>query len=478
MTVKGNLKLNMFAEIQTKLKEGIYARIGTWDFLVQKDVPKNPEPDFARFTIKIEATALPGIKIDAPFVKNCFDGLIKVADMKAFGEMQCISPDHFKPGDIIADYDIPKHVNAFQFITTSNVSFYFFIDSKTRLVSILVDTCKESEKQKILDYVNEYIKPDDMRLQLIHSAKPLSGWEEYRGKNGQDLHPERKYLPQLRNILDYRDIINREDVLKRGAVLEQIILAAKPECKGRLYASLTPFEQKRSQDLYEKYELTLERDHAYGQLDGSIPIDQPFIFHDRYMQINRKEAEALNIQPGQTVGMIGAGYNGETAFNIVDISGAHVIAYEKEEERADILRQLIAKKGYNQKITVITGKVGRVVGEPFHSSDYDVYSSLRDCDGGFIIAALARGKPYIYDELMGASYKYQCTVVRTTEDDLGLLYRPTNTNLFNTHYYQLESKEKYVNDNPNGILSFSLVQRILNSPLYGIIHEPEEWKEE
>ncbi|MBI4973273.1 hypothetical protein HZC27_01550 [Candidatus Roizmanbacteria bacterium] len=468
----------MLTEIQTKLRQGVSARLGSWNFLVQKDVPRNPEPDFARFTMKIEATALPGIKIDAPFVKKCFDGLIKVADMQAFGEMQCISPDHFKPSDIIADYSVPKHVNAFQFITTSNVSFYFFIDSKTRLISILIDTCKESEKKKILDYVYAFIKPDNMRFQLIHSAKPLSGWEEYRGENGQDLHPERKYLNLLMDILNYKSLTERKDVLARGAALEQIVLAAKSECNGRLLACLTPEEQKRSQDLYGEYELILERDHAHGILDGSIPISQPFIFHDRYMQINRKEAEALSIQPGQTVGMIGAGYNGETAFNIVDISGAHVIAYEKEKERADILRQLIAKKGYNQKITVITGKVGRIVGEPFHSSDYDVYSSLRKCDGGYIIAALARGKPYIYDELMGASYKYECTVVRTTEDDRGLLYRPTNTNLFNTDYYQLESKKKYVNVDPNGILSFSLVQRILNSPLYSIIHEPEEWKEE
>lgn len=583
-------------------------RISPWNFLGPGT--RDPSPEFARFTDKIEMKLLPGTKIDAPFIKDYFKGLIEVAGMQAFTDPIILSPDQPNSKMIVAegytDPPIPFHSQGLQYVTTpagekippssimaadqpvthSNVSFYYFPDNG--LVTVLVDTCKESNRQQILDYTYDFVKPNTMRDMLTHSKNGGSKWTEYMRSDKKDLHPERKYLPQLKNILGYKDLNNREDVLTRGAVLEQIVLAAKSECNGRLLASLTPDEQKRSQNLYGEYELTLERDHAYGQLDGSIPINQPFIFHDRYMQINRKEAKALNIQPGQTVGMIGAGFNGETAFNVADIAHVHVIAFEKDKERADILRALVEKRGYANKISVIEGQVGRnkdpylninhglsiarrsctayaddasearnlidsakqgdgkerhigilhykgnlqaaceivdyhqtkfretndfevflfveseeqqlrllkeigtqqklkykrsisiVVGDPsiHYPSSYSVYDALEQCDGGFIIASLARGKPFIFEDMEHWCKKKgkKLAIVRRVDGDCGLFYKPTNSHLFNTDFYQLDVIGKYTNHDVNAILSFYVVK--LGDEWFSLGQAPEEWQDE
>ncbi len=624
-----------------------------WAFLTSPGA-RDPSPEFSRFSLKIEAKILPGTKVNAPYIEKYFEGVIKVAGMQAFTKPIILTPDRPNSDMIVADgYSEPKipfHSQGIVYVTApagetippgfisaadqpliqSNISFYYFPDNG--LITILVDTCKESNREQILDYTYDYIRPKSMRDWLIHSAK--KGWKGYKKEGKQDIHPEKKYLASIMDLLNYEklDDLSENEIIERGMRLERLVMVAKGECKGRLYASLIPEMQKKAQALYTKTERIQERRYAYGQLDGSIPLDQPFIHHDRYMQINTIEVKELGLCPGKTVGVIGPGHHSETVFNIYAISGADVIAFEQDHDTAVTLRALVQMKGLADHIKVVESKVGGILdhqllydelntyldnaardtyivetveeakaylnaqikeegsfveadrkkikigirnykgtyaqavdlyqeyrvkykphieislftgdtskgiltarhlekekreatvkksdknrygksivfkegltldlltnikiaaGDPLDPfpRELDTHKYLQRCDGGIIIASLARGKPFIYNAVASASssaayYASRAAratwvgqilcLVRYTDGDDALLYRPTDANLFNTELYHHTITNNYVNTDPEGILSFYTLKLDGEMHVYTDNLKPE-WREE
>ncbi|OGG16957.1 hypothetical protein A3D78_06595 [Candidatus Gottesmanbacteria bacterium RIFCSPHIGHO2_02_FULL_39_14] len=372
--------------------------------MIQERGRKEQESELREDMLMVRFTPPEGIAFTEESVAEFHRAFADSCQMQIFVEPIVVMRENAGQFKITpSDYQV-HDLNSVAFWRESNSSLYQY--GEYPVVTVVAHTCKPIDVQTALAGIADFWQVDQMRYGLLSTHQPAVNFSEFTPEQN------RKHIlfTEMRQLLTSVDLKNDGRIWSEGARLEQLVLEAAPLFNGKLALILDPDLKAKSQELYQAYELQVEKGFVKQAVEGKVRSIYEYPLFNRYNRFINKVITAIGSLKGKRVAFCGSGPTPISAFLYYLKGAEEVVGFEKDPIRADESRELIAKMGQIDNIKIVNG-----LAEKEDLSRFDVVD----------IAALAHPKSEIIENLRKNREvdSSPIIIIRTTIGEMELLYK-------------------------------------------------------